>query len=114
MLPLIGANQISVKQDSNPIIILEQETSSTPRPRIPSIIQIRGEYDLSSEIIATSLSGVTGTTEVVWENLDTGESYGDELMGSGVFYLPFSCTSGLWRITFTLQNGAVYSGQFEL
>ncbi len=114
LLPLIGATQLAAKQDPVLVPILDQQSTSNPLPRTPSSFCIGCLYDLSFQIIAASLSGVTGTTEVVWENLDTGESYDEELTGSGVFYLPFSCTSGLWRITFTLQNGAVYSGQFEL
>ena len=108
LLPLIGATQLAAKQDPVLVPILDQQSTSNPLPRTPSKICIECVYDLSSEIIATSLSGVTGTTEVVWENLDTGESYDEELIGSGVFYLPFSCSFGLWRITFTLQNGAIY------
>lgn len=114
LLPLLGTIQLVAKQDSNPILILEQEMSSVTKPRTPSTVQIGCEYDLSFQQITAYLSGVTGTTEAVWENLDTGESHDDQLVGSGVFYLPFSCTSGLWRITFTLQSGTVYSGQFEL
>lgn len=114
LLPLIWVVQLAAKQDPVLVPILDQASTSNPIPRTPSIVQISCEYDLSFQLITAYLSGVTGTTEVVWENLDTGESFDDELIGSGVFYLPFSCTSGLWQITFTLQSGAVYSGQFVL
>ena len=107
--------QLAAKQDPEGFPIVEKGLNPNPPiPRTPSIVQISCEYDLSFQLITAYLSGVTGTTEVVWENLDTGESFDDELIGSGVFYLPFSCTSGLWQITFTLQSGAVYSGQFVL
>lgn len=106
---------LAAKQDPEGFPIVEKGLNPNPPiPRTPSIVQIGCEYDLTLHQITTYLSGVTGTTGVVWENLDTGESCGNELIGSGVFHLPFSCSSGLWRITFTLQNGAVYSGQFEL
>ena len=112
---LAGAMQLAAKQDPEGFPIVEKGLNPNPPiPRTPSTVQIGCEYDLSFQQITAYLSGVTGTTEVVWENLDTGESYDDQLVGSGVFYLPFSCSSGLWRITFTLQSGAVYSGQFEL
>lgn len=113
-LSLVGAARLSAMEDPVPIPVIEETPSPFPIPRTPNVPQIGCEYDVDLYLLTCCLTYVTGTTHTELENLDTGEYHEDDFVGSGVFYIPFSCSSGYWRITLILENTETYVGFFYL
>jgi len=65
--------------------------------------------------IITAFKSSIGTVGVVVENHTTGEYLSGTLSGEvGTQMIPISGTEGFYTITFTLQNGTQYYGEFEL
>lgn len=114
ILSLVGTTRLAAMQDPVPIPVVEQLPSSNPIPRNLSDVRIECEYSMSLNTMVAYLTNITGYTSVKFENLDSGYYYLYELIGSGTFYFPFSGASGLWQITFTLEDGRVFVGEFEL
>ena len=83
-------------------------------PRSPRSVEIVAYYnsDVSSVFATLSNAGVSVTVELV--NITNEEYYNYEIPGTGLSVLPISGNSGLWTITFTLSDGEVYEGEFNL
>ena len=97
-------------------IAIEKEAEYNPStgPKSPSVVRLRAYYDCaSSEIVVSALNAGTSIS-VCAENLVSGESSLHSISGNGVSYLPISGTPGYWILTFTLQDGTAYIGQFTL
>ena len=112
----IGAMAVTDGGDGTPITIYETETPqhSVP-PKAPVIIPIECLVYSSSSSIEVIFDYYLGTVSVEIENKTTGE-YNQTVVNalSGSTLLPFSGISGIWTITFTLSDGTVYYGEFNL
>jgi hypothetical protein len=97
-------------------IAIEKEAEYNPStgPKSPSVVRLRAYYDCaSSEIVVSALNAGTSIS-VCAENLVSGESSLFSISGNSVSYMPISGTSGYWLLTFTLENGAIYIGEFTI
>ncbi|MBQ6911235.1 MAG: hypothetical protein IJQ35_03600 [Bacteroidales bacterium] len=99
------------------IIIIEkksEENNPPSGPKAPSAIRLQAYYDCASSEIVVSARNAGTNISVSVENLVSGESSLFSISGNSVSYMPISGTSGYWLLTFTLENGSVYIGQFTL
>ena len=82
--------------------------------RGPVIIPVSGYVDQLAGWAVLSFSSPCGQVQVQLENLDDGSSVSTSVAGTGSALIPFSCSSGLWRMTLTLSGGVVYIGEFTI
>ena len=71
--------------------------------------------DTDALYISVSFLLDLGYVTIEVENTTTGE-YASSVVNSALLYsiLPFTGSSGNWRITFTLSSGDIYVGEFEI
>ena len=111
----LGTYPLSAVEDGDETaIILEVDSSMNALPpRAPTTVPITCIYYSSLSTINVSFLFDLGFVSIETENLTTGE-YNQSIVNSSVssMLLYISGTNGLWRISFTLTNGIVYSGIF--
>jgi hypothetical protein len=100
--------------DEIDILIGHKPTELPGGPRSSSPAIIDAFYDTDYCYICACLSNAGTLVEVEIVNSSTNESYTNQISGSGSSYMPISGTSGYWTITFTLESGDVYIGEFVI
>ena len=106
--------QASETSDNN-IITIHVLRPSGSTPHSPGDIPIYCTFDTNTSCIYVTFFSNLGYVDLELENITTGE-YNHSLVNSapgGLIY-PFSGTSGLWVITFTLSSGEEYTGEFSI
>lgn len=88
---------------------------SSPIIRTPALIPIQAAYYSSLSTIYVDFLYDLGSVSVEIENETTGE-YSQTIINATQGLHPFfiSGTEGHWTITFTLSNGVVYFGEFDI
>lgn len=97
-----------------PVIFENKDEYPSGTPKAPSFVRLQAYYDCASSEIVVSARNAGTNISVSVENLVSGESSLFSISGNSVSYMPISGTSGYWLLTFTLENGSVYIGQFTL
>lgn len=97
-------------------IAIEKEAEYNPStgPKSPSVALMHAYYDCTTSEIVVSAQNAGTSINACVENLVSGESSQHTISGNDVSYLPISGTPGYWILTFTLQDGTEYIGQFTL
>ena len=102
----------------DPVIIFIGEggsVGSTPIIHAPAIIPIEAAYYPSMSTIMVNFLYPLGIVSVEIENQTTGTYAQTNVNASqGVHPFLISGTAGHWTITFTLSNGKVYFGEFDI
>ena len=84
-------------------------------PRSPEEIPVAASVSVSASCIYITILSEVGNIDIELENLTTGEySLTSVNSSTGSTIIPFSGSSGTWVITFTLESGVVYEGEFEI
>jgi len=102
------------KEDDEGIILRKHEGQPSGGPRQPSSTSIVAYYSSDLLSVCASLYNAGDVVEVEFYNYTTGTSLDYEIPGSGPSVMPIGGTSGLWSVTFSLSNGDVYEGEFNL
>ena len=111
---LLFAETISFAQAPQVILISHTSGDLPDAPRSPSITSIDAYYDYSSSSVCVYLINAGTTVSVEFVNLTTNETANYQIPGSGSSVLPISGNTGYWTVTFTLESGDEYSGEFIL
>lgn len=111
---LYGQKTMAFDSEGRVTILIRHIPSDAPEAPRSLPAEISAEYDDVLNSVVATLANAGTSVAVSIENLTTGESYGDNVSGSGMAILPISGSSGLWVITFTLGSGEVFEGEFEL
>ena len=69
---------------------------------------------VNGSIVYVSFTGNLGDVDYELVNYDTSEVVPGQVEGTGLIIIPFSGDSGSYGITFTLESGAQYYGEFDL
>jgi len=120
-LALIMSAPLSMAQNgggNNPFEIIIEEGGSNeggPNHRSPDIIPIEASYSPSLSCLELTFSENLGAVTVRIENLTTG-AYSQTVINAvqGSQYLPITGDAGEYEITFTLLDGHIYIGTFEI
>lgn len=101
--------------DGVPIIIGEGSLGGTPSHHAPAVIPIQAAYYPSITTILVDFLYDLGQVSVEIENETTG-AYSQTTINAMQGVQPFIITgaSGIYELTFTLANGIVYIGSFEI
>lgn len=104
--------------DENTTIILIEQTSGfgdTPIIRSPDLVPIEAVYYPAISTILVEFHNDLGSVSVEIGNLTTG-AYSQTTVNATQGVYPFLITGdeGVYEITFTLSNGQVYLGSFEI
>jgi len=105
--------------ESKPITLTDPMHASNDNnaniPRMPAYIPLYVEYNGFLSCLTVNCKKSLGSMELVINNYTTGEYLSGTLSGEvGTQMVPISGTEGFYTITFTLQNGTQYYGEFEL
>ena len=81
--------------------------------RTPDLIPFSCVADTEMQMIGFSFQFDIGDVIIEIENLTTGD-YSQTTIDSSIggSVIPFSASSGSWRITISLESGVVYIGEF--
>lgn len=112
---LLAVSAFSTNKEGDEAILINHRPINPPGgPRSPQSVEIVAYYnsDVSCVFATLSNAGVSVTVELV--NITNDEYYDYVIPGTGLSVLPISGNSGLWTITFTLADGDVYEGEFDL
>lgn len=112
--PEAGNESVSISTSDGYLIDLRPVGGGggTDVPRSPALIPVQarlfGTYIIINFIVDLGETGVTLVNE------DTGETVYDTLPGNGPALLTFSGDSGSYILTFTLESGVEFVGNFSL
>ena len=99
--------------ETKEILISHESTEPEGAPRsLGAIIEAYYDTDLLCVCAYLSNAGISVSVEIVNQTTNETEEY--VIPGSGSSALPISGNPGYWTITFTLQSGDVYIGEFIL
>lgn len=104
----------SVQAETTEIVVCRSTTNSQVIHRAPAQIPITCFLEDDSILLVNFLDNL-GSVSVKIENQTTGE-YNQTIVNvlSGQIIFPISGTSGDWSITFTLTDGTIYQGFFNI
>ena len=109
--------QCYADDDDPPVIIILDDGSlgGDTGHHAPALIPIQAEYYPSLSTIMVDFLFDMGSVSVEIENLTTG-AYSQTVINAtqGAHPLVIAGTAGVYEITFTLMNGVVYIGSFEI
>ena len=99
--------------ETKEILISHESTEPEGAPRsLGAIIEAYYDTDLLCVCAYLSNAGISVSVGIVNQTTNESEEY--VISGSGSSALPISGNPGYWTITFTLQSGDVYIGEFIL
>lgn len=118
LLLSIFLSSVSLFADENqfiPIHVLDDTVATTHTHRNPDYVPMQAYYDdFTSSVCVTFLENL-GNVDICIENTISGDYtvYNvDSALGAA--FLPINGSEGMYRITFTLANGVLYEGLFEI
>ena len=116
LLASAGTAEASVipTNDGDPIPIIIDDDQGPFGNRSPLTIPISGYVDTNMNIVFISFSYPCGMVSIFFSNLSTGDYFNTNVNGTGTAIIPVELSSGFWKITFTLSDGAVYIGNFTI
>lgn len=90
-------------------------TETTTRNRAPVFVPIQAYYDSFTSSVYVVFNAAIGYVNISITNQDTGEYIEDIIDAYGtVAVFPISGDPGLYYLSFTLQMGLEYYGEFEI
>lgn len=95
-------------------IIKEGDYHPSTGPKSPSLVKIQAYYDRATQEIVVTAQNAGSYIDVCVENYVSMECLTFSISGNCINYLPISGAPGYWILTFILEDGAVYIGQFNL
>ncbi|MBR6875115.1 MAG: DUF3244 domain-containing protein [Bacteroidales bacterium] len=110
------ANTFSAEAQVVPINIVREPTppGSEVSHRAPAQVPINCFLEDNSYLVVNFFADL-GTVAVEIENRTTGELTQTTVNAfAGTMVFPISASQGHWVITFTLQGGVIYYGEFNL
>lgn len=117
LLPLTQVYSGNVYEPNNeePIVIIPVEQSFKHRPHSKAFVPFEANYNTGLASVLVRFIKDVGEVEISIHDLSSGE-YNDYTINSkiGSIVLPISGDSGDYVITFTLQNGKQYIGEFSI
>lgn len=117
LLPLTQVYSGNVYEPNNeePIVIIPVEQSFKHRPHSKAFVPFEANYNKGLASVLVRFIKDVGEVEISIHDLSSGE-YNDYTINSkiGSIVLPISGDSGDYVITFTLQNGKQYIGEFSI
>ena len=111
---VLGATEVQQRDGDEEIIIRPNVGDPSGGPRQPSSTSIIAYYSSDLLSVCATLYNAGDVVDVELYNVTTGAFFDYEIPGSGSSVMPIGGTSGLWTVTFTLSNGDVYEGEFNL
>ncbi len=101
--------------NEEPITIIPVEQSSKIRPHSRIFVPFEANYNVGLASVLVRFIRDVGEVEISIQNLSSGE-YNDYTVNSkvGSIVLPITGDAGYYVITFTLQNGKQYIGEFSI
>jgi hypothetical protein len=114
--PLVKAQNGGGEEPPEIIIIWDGgSVGGTPIHHAPAQIPIQAAYSSSHSTIFVNFLYDLGYVSVEIENITTGTfSQTTVNAAQGIYPFMISGASGIYEITFTLANGGVYIGSFQL
>ncbi len=111
----LSIGNIFAIEEGTDIIIEENVSMEGPMFRDPTVIPISAVFYTTPSVIEVQFLMDLGYVSVEIENLTTS-GYTQTVVNSaaGLAIFPISGNPGLWTITFSLSNGTVYYGEFNL
>ena len=93
-----------------PIIInpIPLPAPNSPRTAVPISAMVNGNT------VYVTFTGDLGDVDYELVNLSTAETVSDQVEGTGLVLIPFSGDAGTYTLTFTLESGMQYYGEFSL
>ena len=112
---LFGFIGLNATEDHDEIIISNQSgfSDNNGSPRTSNVL-IEAYFDTELSYVCASLSNAGASVTVEFINHTTNETADYIIPGSGSSILPISGNAGFWTVTFTLESGDVYYGEFVL
>lgn len=96
-------------------VVTHSETNGKRTNRTPARIPVRALYLSSASSIQVTFNYDIGNVDISISNEATGESVSYDVDSqTGLCILPISGDTGLWSITFTLESGVQYQGEFSV
>lgn len=111
----VYSGNVYAPNDEESIVIIPAEQSFNHRPHSKAFVPFEANYNAGLASVLVRFIKDVGEVEISIRNLSSGE-YNDYTINSkiGSIVLPISGDSGDYVITFTLQNGKQFIGEFSI
>lgn len=101
--------------DDEVIVMIPSNHSSNRRPHTKAKIPFEVSYCSETSSVSVLFLHDIGQVEVSIMNVSSGSSHNYVINGNAGFaFLPISGDSGYYIITFHLENGRQYAGEFQI
>lgn len=109
------SGNVCAPDNEEPIVIIPAEQGSKHRPHSKAFLPFEANYNAGLASVLVRFIKDVGEVEISIRNLSSGE-YNDYTINSkiGSIVLPISGDFGDYVITFTLQNGKQFIGEFSI
>lgn len=111
----VYSGNVYAPNDEESIVIIPAEKSFEHRPHSKAFVPFEANYNAGLASVLVRFIKDVGEVEISIQNLSSGE-YNDCTINTriGSIVLPVLGNSGYYMITFTLQNGKQFIGEFSI
>lgn len=110
----LGMSPIPAPSHDGDDVIIEIKNAGGTSSGNRTLVPISGYYDASLYVVNLFFSSPCGMVNITFSNLSTGDNFETIVNGSGAVMIPAALSSGSWTVTFSLPDGTVYIGEFNL
>lgn len=109
------ASPMKDDEKSIPVPITKEGTKKGGVLRAPEVVPIKVFLMKDLHLLSCQFNRNLGDVNIELMNTMTGEYVSDIIDScTGMSIFPFSCNEGFYTLTFTLQDGTMYIGEFEI
>lgn len=106
---------VSLSQEKDIRIVIKDPKPGKPIHRVPGIVPIQVSLIEDASVLGICFAYYIGDVKVSVSNDSFGDFFYEDIdSGLESVLIPLSHQNGFYTITFTLSDGTVYEGQFEL
>ena len=114
VLAAVAASPTMIPEKGSDTIQINFEDPGIQDNRAPAYQIVEGYVDPIAGLAILYFTSPCGTVQFQLENLNDSSFLSGSIVGTGLAMIPFSCSSGQWRLTLTLSSGDEYIGEFTI
>lgn len=114
VLATVAASPALIPEKGDEIVQISFEDPEEQENRSPGLHLVEGYVDPIAGVAVLSFPSPCGNIQFELENLDDYSYLSGSIAGTGTAMIPFSCSTGHWRLTLTLMGGDEYVGEFTI
>lgn len=114
LLAAVAASPAMIPVEGSETVQINFEDPEVQENRSPASLPVEGFVNPEAGVAILFFSTPSGNVQYELENLDDHAYLSGSVVGAGAALIPFSCSSGHWRLTLTFAGGNEFVGEFTI